>query len=208
MAERTNHNFKVGILALQGDVEEHYNALQKVKNKPDFKISIVKAKTKKDIEESDALIIPGGESTTLSRLIEYYDLYDLIKNKRFILGTCAGLILMSKDILGKREWQKSLELLDITVSRNAYGSQVHSFSQKGIITLGKNSYEIVQTFIRAPKIVTVNSDKVRVISKLDDEITGVELKTDKVHYIGLTFHPELETELVHEYFVKSIHNYI
>ncbi|MEM3373212.1 MAG: pyridoxal 5'-phosphate synthase glutaminase subunit PdxT [Candidatus Anstonellales archaeon] len=206
--EISKDEITIGVLGLQGDIEEHLNILEKIKNENKLDFTYARVKTKSEIEKCKGLIIPGGESTTLSKLIEYYALYDVIRSKSHILGTCAGLILMAKNIEGKKEWQKSLDLLDITVSRNAYGSQIHSFSEKSKIILDNNEYEIVETFIRAPKIIEINDANIKIISKLKDaEITGVELKTNKKHFIGLTFHPELETTLVHEYFIKSVKNY-
>ncbi|MEM3609558.1 MAG: pyridoxal 5'-phosphate synthase glutaminase subunit PdxT, partial [Candidatus Anstonellales archaeon] len=164
--EISKDEITIGVLGLQGDIEEHLNILEKIKNENKLDFTYARVKTKSEIEKCKGLIIPGGESTTLSKLIEYYALYDVIRSKSHILGTCAGLILMAKNIEGKKEWQKSLDLLDITVSRNAYGSQIHSFSEKSKIILDNNEYELVETFIRAPKIIELNDANIKIISKL------------------------------------------
>ncbi|MDD5022697.1 MAG: pyridoxal 5'-phosphate synthase glutaminase subunit PdxT [Candidatus ainarchaeum sp.] len=183
---------KIGILALQGDVIEHLNAVKKASVKLKIKCEIVEVRIKKDFEGLDALIIPGGESTTLMKLIEREGIAVEIKNIKNIFGTCAGAILLSKS---------HFNLMDIEVKRNAYGSQIDSFEEKIDSKFG----EIGGIFIRAPRIVGIGSNVDIIAKSLDKhrEIFGVEQKKDGRFYIALSFHPELNSTRFHEYFLEQ-----
>ena len=137
----------IGVLALQGDYSKHLEILEKLK------ISSCEIRYPHQLNEINGLIIPGGESTTMTDLIERNDLHNNIltfSNKNPILGTCAGLIMMSRSVNDTRV--KSLNILDIEVDRNAYGRQVNSFTDKLSISIEGISKNITATFIRAPKI--------------------------------------------------------
>ncbi|WP_423792627.1 pyridoxal 5'-phosphate synthase glutaminase subunit PdxT [Methanocaldococcus indicus] len=179
----------IGVLAIQGAVEEHLEALKKAGYEGK------RVKRKEDLKDIDALIIPGGESTTIGKLMVKYGLYDEIINSDLpILGTCAGMVLLSKDC--GRE-QILLKLMDIKVKRNAYGRQKDSFEKEiEFKDLGK----IYGVFIRAPIVEKILSDDVEVIAKEGDNIVGV--LQDK--YMALSFHPELSDDgyKVYNYFVK------
>jgi 5'-phosphate synthase pdxT subunit len=181
---------KIGILSLQGDVIEHFNATKRAAEelKPDALITEVREK--KDFENLNALIIPGGESTTLMKLLQREDLIEEIKKIRNIFGTCAGAILLSKS---------HLDLMDIEVERNAYGSQLDSFSKKIHTSLG----EIEGIFIRAPKIKSFGRN-VSIFAKNRNEIVGVEQKKKENYYLAVTFHPELSGTKIHKYFIQKI----
>src|SRR4030042_402673 len=127
----------VGVLAFHGDVIEHMEATNTAANKLRIDIKVIPARTKDEVLQSIALIIPGGESTTLHMLCEREGMFSLIKNVPFIFGTCAGAILLAKNVLHKTPEQETLELMDITIDRNAYGRQTESFEKPIDTTLGK-----------------------------------------------------------------------
>ena len=166
-----------GILALQGD----YFAHGRVYDKLGFKYLYVK--TPEQFDQVDSLIIPGGESTTVRKLAKTIGLWDKLKAfDRPIMGTCTGIILLANKI--ERPPEEGLGLMDITVQRNAYGSQVNSFVTEGDYLPENKKVEMV--FIRAPRISSMGKD-VEVIASLDGEPVGIR----QGNRIGLTFHPEL-----------------
>ena len=191
----------IGILGLQGDIEEHMEITRKAAGELGREIQVARVRTPEQIRDCSGLIIPGGESTTLSRLMDLYGLWDAVKSVPNIMGTCAGAIMLAKEISGKKEWQKSLGLMDIAVARNAYGSQLDSFSEKIGIELGGTTENINATFIRAPVIEKVFG-KARVIAELEERIIAAEQKEKENYYLALTFHPELDTTLVHQQFIE------
>ena len=149
-----------------------------------------------------ALIIPGGESTTISKLMDRNRIFDKVKQLGEeglpIMGTCAGLILLAKKVQGAIESQRFLELLDVEVSRNAYGRQVDSFEAPLTLTFSNKPFPGV--FIRAPRIVKIFG-RAKPIAYYREEVVGVE----QDNLIGLTFHPELSDDTrLHEYFLKKI----
>ena len=174
---------KVGVLELQGDFELHHRVLQNIG------IPSCSVKKKYDLEELDGLIIPGGESTTMSLLIDSSDLRNaLIKfgKKKPVMGTCAGLILMAKMVTDDRV--KPLGFIDAEVSRNAYGRQIKSRQVEIDYKIGINSSLVLPTsLIRAPKITFIG-DKVNIIGEYNNSPVAVIEK----HFLGLTFHPELD----------------
>ena len=185
----------IGVLALQGDYSKHLEILEKLK------ISSCEIRYPHQLNEINGLIIPGGESTTMTDLIERNDLHDNIitfSNKNPILGTCAGLIMMSRSVNDTRV--KSLNILDIEVDRNAYGRQVNSFTDKLSISIEGISKNITATFIRAPKINNMGKE-IEIISSYKNEPVAVK---QGIH-MGLAFHPELDgITLFHDFiFVKQ-----
>lgn len=196
----TDNIFTVGVLALQGDIEEHLAVLKMLEEeKKDFKA--IKARTAEEIASCDALIIPGGESTTFSRLVEYYGLYQAIRGVPSIMGTCAGAIMLAKKVRGSKQWQKTLMLMDIEVLRNAYGTQTDSFSQDLDMGLGGKNQRITATFIRAP-VIAKAWGSARVIATLNTPV-AVEQEHANGIYLALAFHPELDTEIIHRYFIET-----
>ena len=173
---------KIGILGLQGDYLKHEQLILKLG------WDCIHVRYKKDFSLLDGLIIPGGESTTLTKLLKATGLF--IPLKEFaethpILGTCAGLILMSSDSSDTRV--SPLGLLNIKVERNAFGRQIHSFVANLDMT---GSDRIIQgTFIRAPKISRLSTN-IDVLAKLNGEPVAVR----QGNHIGLAFHPELNNE--------------
>jgi pyridoxal 5'-phosphate synthase pdxT subunit len=190
---------RVGILAFHGDVIEHHDALTKAAAKLKIRCMVVQVRQSKDLEKLDGLIIPGGESTHIYKLCMREGMVEGIRKIPNIFGTCAGAIMLAKKIHGAEEGQKTLDLMDIEIDRNAYGSQIDSFEQDISTTLGP----IHAIFIRAPKIKKVGP-KVRVISHLNKEIVACDEKVGSRYYRATCFHPELSTTKFHEYFLEKL----
>ncbi|MFH1306826.1 MAG: pyridoxal 5'-phosphate synthase glutaminase subunit PdxT [Candidatus Micrarchaeota archaeon] len=193
---------KIGVLALQGNVVEHSNALAKASRETGINIEIRQVRKKEELEGLDGIILPGGESTTLSLLLEKGGMIEKLKEVRAVFGTCAGLILMAKNANGKVEGQKGINVMDIEVERNAYGSQLDSFESELNCEL-LNDEKIM--FIRAPKIKKIGKN-VKIIAKLAKSggAVIVEERNGGKFYLGAACHPELSTSRVHEYFLKKI----
>ena len=173
---------KIGILELQGDFELHHNILREL----GYTSFSVKEST--DLENLDGLIIPGGESTTMSLLIDSFNLRKSIldfSKENPILGTCAGLILMARAIEDESK-VNPLGILDIEVSRNAYGRQIMSRKENITIESDSKTFDMEVTLIRAPKILKINKN-INVIAEIDNSPAAV---FDGKH-MGLSFHPEL-----------------
>jgi pyridoxal 5'-phosphate synthase pdxT subunit len=188
---------KIGVLALQGDFEEHINMLKKIG------VETAEVRLPKHLDGLDGLIMPGGESTTIGKMAVAYDLIKPLQEfgkTHAIWGTCAGAIFLSKDI-GRD--QPLLGLMDIKVQRNAFGRQVDSFETDLEIdellkaTGTEHPYHAV--FIRAPIIESV-SGKAKVLSKLED---GRIIAAQEGHLLATSFHPELTDDTrFHEYFIS------
>ncbi|MBI3379570.1 pyridoxal 5'-phosphate synthase glutaminase subunit PdxT [Candidatus Gottesmanbacteria bacterium] len=192
-------SIKIGVLAFHGDVIEHILSLKKAASKLNLSMEVLSVRTKKDIDHIDGLIIPGGESTTLYKLCEREGMLESIKKIKNIFGTCAGAILMAKAINNKTKDQKTLELMDIEIDRNAYGRQTDSFEKPIETSLGN----LLAVFIRAPKIKSIGKSII-VIAKDADEIIACEQNISGCYYLALCFHPELTSTLFHEHFLKKI----
>ena len=186
---------RIGVLALQGDFREHIAALSAIG------VDAFAVKTESEINSVDALVLPGGESTTIAKLARIFGVFDLLKSKIVsgtpIYGSCAGLILLANKILDGTVGQETFGGLDITARRNAFGRQVDSF--EGEIEfegLGK----INGVFIRAPWVEEV-SDKVTVLATSHGHPVAVR----QGNILATSFHPELTTDhAVHRYFVEEI----
>ena len=180
----------VGLLALQGDVEKHRQALARV-GRETFAV-----RRPAELEQVSSLVIPGGESTTLSRLIDRLGLrqplLDFAAAGKPILGTCAGLIMLSRGLVNERrdDWHgvEPLGLLDVTVERNGFGRQIDSFTETVTMAPGLNGDGPCQAvYIRAPRIIDVGPRAEAICRRPDGEVVGVRQGS----IIGLTFHPEL-----------------
>ena len=188
---------KVGVLALQGDVREHIQSLLACG------VEGVAVRRAQEIEKVDALVLPGGESTTIAQLAEVFGIFDLIKEKikngMPVYGSCAGMILLANEILDAKEGQKSFGGLDITVRRNAFGRQVDSFESD--IAFNDGSEQLIHAvFIRAPW-VEKTSDSVEVLASVDAHPVAVRSKTA----LATSFHPELTGDhRVHRYFIEQV----
>ena len=189
----------IGVLALQGDVSEHIDAVKNAAVKLRRNVSVVPVRKKKDLAGLNSLIIPGGESTTFYKLCQREGIFGEIKKIKNILGTCAGAIMLSKNVRNKTKDQQTLQLMDIEVARNAYGRQNDSFEADIKTVLGA----MHAMFIRAPKI-TRTGKNVRVRAEYGGEIIACEEELKGRYYLALAFHPELTTTLFHEHFLKKV----
>ena len=192
---------KIGIMAVQGAVEEHMAIVEKTMDKMKIEGKAFPIRKKGEMDEIDALIIPGGESTTISRLLIKFGLIEkiseLAKNGLPIMGTCAGCVLLSKKCVGVKKL-KTLKLMKMEVERNAFGRQRESFQLPIKIKGFKRTFNAV--FIRAPVIKNVWGSCVPLAS-IDDKIVMAE----QGKLLATSFHPELtEDTRIHEYFLKMI----
>ena len=186
---------KIGVLALQGGFQEHIHHIN------ELRYDGVLVKTVEDLKNIKALIIPGGESTTMGKLLKVTGLLsplkEMIKNGLPVWGTCAGMILLAKNIDG--ETVTHLGVMDISVRRNAYGTQLDSFStQIKLDEVDSNPLDLV--FIRAPYVSEVNNSVV-VLAKVNNNIVAVR----ENNMLATSFHPELTSNTsFHKYFLKAI----
>ncbi|MFC2066628.1 pyridoxal 5'-phosphate synthase glutaminase subunit PdxT [Chloroflexota bacterium] len=184
---------KIGVLASQGAFAEHISVLHRLE------VEAVPVRLPQELKGLDGLIIPGGESTSISKLMLDYNLMgeirDLAQGGFPLFGTCAGMILMAKKVSDNNS--ESLRVMDITVTRNAFGRQRESFEAELLIpALGEEPFHGV--FIRAPLIEQANS-KVEVLARLTNG-TGVAARQDKL--LVSAFHPELTDDMrFHRYFL-------
>lgn len=190
----------IGVLAFHGDVIEHIEATKTASKNLNLNIEVIPVRTKDVVYTLDALIIPGGESTTLHKLCEREGMWEKMKQIKNIFGTCAGAIMLAKQVLHKTQDQKTLELMNIEIDRNAYGRQTESFKKDVKTSLGK----IHAVFIRAPRIIGVKKE-VNILAKNDGEIIACEQKINNNYYLASCFHPELTSTIFHEYFLKKIY---
>ncbi len=180
---------------MQGDFREHIAILKRLDAIP------IEVRTKGDLDEAEALIIPGGESTTISKLIKKYRLGQEIKKRNRagmpIYGTCAGAIVLAKEIIGYKD-QATLGIIDVSIDRNAYGRQIDSFEAPISISGLKKKFNAI--FIRAP-IIKRMGDDIEVLARHDQEPVLIRQRNI---LIG-TFHPELtEDPRVHELFLYMV----
>ena len=191
---------KIGVLALQGDFAEHITILEQIG------IEARQVRLPDHLEKLDGLIIPGGESTTIGKLANDYQLIEPLKNfgeAKAVWGTCAGAILLSKDA---RRQQPLLGLMDITVERNAFGRQVASFeidldipALEGLDQQGNRPFHAV--FIRAPLIESVEGSA-HVLATLPD---GSIVAAQQGNLLATSFHPELTgDDRIHRYFLSLV----
>lgn len=188
-------NVVIGVLALQGDVREHLAAVRIAGG------TAVPVKTREEIAQVDALIIPGGESTTVGKLLVRFDLLEAVRNMpeqgKPIFGTCTGMILLAKDIAESD--QPRLALLDVTVRRNAFGRQIDSFEEDLVVSAIAGG-PVRAVFIRAPYIERVG-DNVEVLAEHD----GHPVMVREGLLLASAFHPELTDDpRIHQYFLNMV----
>ena len=188
---------KIAILSVQGAFIEHEKMLSRLG------VQSFEIRNKRDLEqEFDGLILPGGESTVMGKLLKELDLFDTLKRKIEeglpVLGTCAGLILLAERL--SNDENIYFGTLPVTVRRNAYGKQLSSFYVEAEVAgVGK----IPMNFIRAPYVESIGADT-EVIAKVDGNIVGVKYHNQ----IGVSFHPEVtECTGLHEYFLNLFQSY-
>ena len=189
-------NMQVGVLALQGAFAAHSDCLTSIG------VQSIEVRTPEQLHSVDALLMPGGESSTMSQLLESSGLFDPISARIAagmpVFGTCAGMILLASEILDGRSDQRSFSAIDISVRRNAFGRQVDSF--EGAINSSIGDFHGV--FIRAPRIERVG-DEVEVLGSIHNEPVLVR----QGNVLAASFHPELSNDArLHEYFVSITAN--
>jgi len=188
----------VGVLAVQGDFKEHIETLNEIEG-----VEARAVKTRGQIAACDALVIPGGESTTIGKLMERFELdapvREMHEQGKPIWGTCAGMIILAKDIVGSDQWR--LGLMDITVQRNAFGRQVDSF-EVDLPVKGIEDGPVRAVFIRAPYVREARAEcGVEVLAEVEGKI--VLCRQGKL--LASAFHPELtDDRRVQEMFVGMI----
>jgi 5'-phosphate synthase pdxT subunit len=183
-----NKQITIGILALHGAFREHKKMLEKIG------IASKEIRAKKDLDAISGLILPGGESTTMSILLKKdleEEIIRLIKNGLFVYGTCAGVILLAE----------KFSLIDVEVERNAYGSQLDSFEESINVKLFNKLKTFNAIFIRAPKIIKAGKG-VEILAKR--KIGDIVMAKQK-NILVSTFHPELTNDpCIHEYFIQTL----
>ena len=189
----------VGVLALQGDFREHLAALA------ECGVNATPVKTAEEIKSIDALVIPGGESTTISKLAKSFDLFDLIKSRIAsglpTYGSCAGMIMVAKSIKDPSSGQETFGGINIEVERNAFGRQVDSF-EEDLEFKGLTGPKFRAVFIRAPWVAKLG-EGVEVLSEIDGH--AVAVRQGKV--LATSFHPELTSDnRIHRYFIEEMCN--
>jgi 5'-phosphate synthase pdxT subunit len=193
---------KIGVLALQGDVREHIQSLS------DCGVDALAVKTKSEIENISALVIPGGESTTIAKLARSFDLFDLIKDRikggMPTYGSCAGMILLSDVVEDAIIGQESFGGIDMVVKRNAFGRQVDSF-ETDLKFKGITDPPVRAVFIRAPWVESVG-ENVEVLAEISDSAgQRHSVAVRQGHLLATSFHPELTGDnRVHKFFVENI----
>ncbi|MGA0884718.1 MAG: pyridoxal 5'-phosphate synthase glutaminase subunit PdxT [Ilumatobacteraceae bacterium] len=188
----------VGILALQGAFAAHEKVLS------DLGASVTRVKTPAELSTVDAVVLPGGESTTMSMLLDSSGLREplevLLRHGFPVFGTCAGLIMLSSDIKDGRSDQRPFGALGISVRRNGYGRQIDSFETPLVVDDGAQRFEMNGVFIRAPRIEEVDCD-VEVLAEVNNDPVLVR----QGNVLGATFHPELgESGYVHQLFLEIV----
>lgn len=187
---------KIGILGFQGAIIEHERQIQALGHEP------VIVKYPEQLDVIDAIILPGGESTTMGKILNRTELMEPLRKKIVgglpVWGTCAGMILLAKELVN--DTVTHLGVMDIAVRRNAYGSQIDSFSTKKVIPAVDSTKEIELVFIRAPFITKVENG-VKVLCEVDGHIVAAE----EGNMLATSFHPELTDDLTFlKYFISKI----
>jgi len=202
-----SNNIKVGILGIQGDIEENILSTSEALKKLNLRGTVESVRYSESIAELDGLILPGGESTVIGSLLSiqgkvFQTIEKKIKEGMPVFDTCAGLIMLSKrtydKVVGETK-QKLFGILDVVIERNAFGRQHESFEvDLEIPVLGKEPFRGI--FIRSPVVNNVG-ENVTILTKLNDKIVAVKQN----NIIGTSFHPELSADRrLHELFIKDI----
>lgn len=193
---------RVGVLALQGDFREHLNALTQCG------VQGVEVRTPAELEKVDALIIPGGESTTIVSLAKTFELFEPIKRRIAsgmpTYGSCAGMIMLADHIVAAKDGQETFGGIDITVRRNAFGRQVDSFEAE-VLAPEISASPICAIFIRAPWVEKVGQD-VQVLASIEgSDGQSHVVAVRQGHLLATAFHPEITDDYsVHRYFLEKV----
>lgn len=181
---------RIGVLGLQGAVREHIKHIEQSGHEG------VSIKRVDELETIDGLVLPGGESTTMRRLMDLYGFTEVLRESDMpMYGTCAGLILLATEVVDQ---ESHLNKLNVVVERNSFGRQVDSFEQ--YLDVSGIEEQVNAVFIRAPHIQSVG-DNVEVLSTVEDKIVAVRQN----QYLGISFHPELTDDYkIMKYFIEEI----
>ena len=193
----------IGVLALQGDFREHIETLTSFQD-----VIVREVRTPNDLKNLDGLVIPGGESTAISKLAQLFEIdgaiKDFIQSGKPVLGTCAGMIMLANTIIDPKAGQQSFGGLDIEVRRNAFGRQVDSFE----CTLREHGFSknpLHATFIRAPWVEKVGSNVSVLAEIISDTGENKPVAVRQGNVIATSFHPEISDEMqVHAYFLDIV----
>ncbi|MFT3662531.1 MAG: pyridoxal 5'-phosphate synthase glutaminase subunit PdxT [Gordonia sp. (in: high G+C Gram-positive bacteria)] len=196
----------IGVLALQGDVREHTDALAACG------VTTVPVRRERELRSVDGLVIPGGESTTMSRLLDVFELYKPLRAALAdglpAYGSCAGMILLASTILDTRDDARHLDALDVTVRRNAFGRQVESFEADldfAGITDRPDADPLRAVFIRAPWVESAGPDTTILATVPGGPAAGRIVAVRQNDVLATSFHPEVTGDLrVHQYFVDMV----
>ena len=188
---------RVGVLALQGDFREHINSLSSLN------VAVQRVRNPEELKTVNALVIPGGESTTISMLAKRVGLLEplrkFVKDGFAVYGSCAGMIMLADEILDGRSDQETIGGIDITVRRNAFGRQVDSF-ESDIAFADGSDLPLRAVFIRAPWVENTGSG-VEVLAQIDGHPVAVRSAT----IVATSFHPELTGDhRIHRYFIEEV----
>ena len=196
-------HISIGVLGIQGAVSEHIASMSKALKEANTPGRVFVVKRKEDIKTIDALILPGGESTNISKLLHQSEIHDAIlqrvQEKNLpIMGTCAGCVLLAKELTDNTNEVELLYAMNMQVERNAFGRQKESFEQTIAVKGFSQPYHAV--FIRAPIITKLWSNG-EILAKINKKI--IMARQDK--FLALSFHPELTDDLrIHKYFLSMI----
>jgi 5'-phosphate synthase pdxT subunit len=195
---------KAGVLALQGDVSEHIIALESAMKESKINGKVIPVRRVSELEQVSALLIPGGESTTIAKQVLRFGLREPIiefgKTGNPIMGTCAGCILLASEIVDQKgpEEVAPLGLMDISVRRNAFGRQAESFERP--LKIDGLDSDFPGVFIRAPSIVKIGKNVASIAT-----LNGEHVMVKQGNFLGLTFHPELVADTrVHNLFLDML----
>lgn len=200
MSRKTRRPLAIGILAFHGDVAEHEDALVRAAQKLKLSVSVREVRTKEDLKGLSGLVIPGGESPTLEKLLKRAGMFSELTKLKGIFGTCAGAILLSTRTENSAKGQETLRIMDIAVDRNAYGRQTDSHEADVTTALGL----VRAVFIRAPKITSVGKSVAVLGTEAEGGIVACEERKHGKYYLATAFHPELTTTRFHEHFLRNL----
>jgi 5'-phosphate synthase pdxT subunit len=208
---------RVGVLAVQGDVREHLHALSGLAELSKIDGQVVGIRRPRELDDVDALVIPGGESTTMDKLVRAFDLQEPLRKRIAdgmpVYGSCAGMIMLADRIADARPDQETLGGLDITVRRNAFGRQVYSFEEDlhnpaiAALTTAPGGHPVTfkAVFIRAPWVEEVG-DGVEVLATVESgPAKGRVVAIREGNLLATSFHPEVTGDhRIHEYFMQMV----
>lgn len=198
---------KIGVLALQGDFREHIQALQSLRQDLDLDLEVIEVRKSAQVDEIDAMVIPGGESTTIVKLARSFNLFDSIhlriSSGMPTYGSCAGMILLADRLVDGARGQETFGGIEMAVRRNAFGRQVDSF-EMDIDFSEIEGAPVKGIFIRAPWVEEISSN-VKVLASVAQNGQTHPVAVRQGNLLATSFHPEISGDnRVHEYFVQQV----